>query len=555
MAQVAGLFVEHATNAAEAEAEAKEEMVRAVSDDMEYWGRISSAVLHDESKVNDLSAKEEAGAVAPEFRAFALHWVRCGRSLELIHSFDAHVKLMNERFERKQQRKVDRADRAATLAAIRAARGSYVQRSTYGGYGSYCSAITPEELLAEVVDVSPSFDVAQALTLLQGIDDIFLKPLDGLANALPELEWRDQVSVASVFDHMMHCFKHASFKKRYGYQRQDHTAPALVFGSDVPSYFANVTDQSIYRRKVLSMAGLRNLVKFGPVVYEQLKRQQFHGSPDHYPGDTGLSLMRRVTGNVVDLDTTVLRCTCKATLNAINASNRHKGEPVYASPEEFAKSAQAHDIALHCSLPLLDNFAALMGLKTDEDRAARRISAAQITAPFPVATGNTDRGRHPVWQYVNCGQNSFHCNVPNVDDVNGALLKAPYHCAQLWANLCSTYAGSGTEALLERMEDFFENCIVDSCFNMKWKSIEEYAAKVAHEGTIVDILQRAQMQSQAMFTPELFDTDDEEHTKETALMWSLVEGRVGKCVAEGSRLRPVTREDVAAWVSDPAVSI
>jgi hypothetical protein len=535
---------------AEAEIEAQDTMLRAMSDDMEYWGRISSAVLFD-----DTHAEHIKHNVAPEFQSFAQTWTRSGRSLDVIQSLQHHASLMESRFDRRQATK-ERKQAAIRAGSVYKARGSARCGGGGGATRGAVSAVTAAELLAEEIDMTPTtYDVDAALSLLQSIEDVFLSGLDdSVATLLPEIGTDEMEMMAAVYDHMIHCFKHATFKQAFGYNAQDHRQPALVFGHSVPSYFANVVDQSIYRRKVLSMAGLRNLVKFGPKIYEDLVKVKFSGNPAAYQGNVGLNLMREVTGNVVDLDTTVLRCSCKATLNAINASNAHKKEKTFASVDEFAKSAQAMEIAIHCSIPLLDTFAEAVGIKTAAEKAARAIDSTKIVRPIPVASSNTDRGTHPVWHYVNVGQNSFHCNVPNLDDVNGALLRAPYRCAKIWATLVSLYRNNPVE-LHKRMMDFFENCVVDSCFNMKWKAIEEFESKMQHEGTIVDVLQREQMHSQKLFTVEFFDSDDEMHTKEVELMFSLVEGRVAISTKDARKrvLREITRDDVALWVEDPSV--
>lgn len=547
---VGGLFVDTATATdGEAYEEAQDTMLRAMSDDMEYWGRISSAVMADDTQAEHIRTN-----VAPEFQSFAQMWTRTGRSLNVISSLQNHAALMASRFDRRMMKK----DRK--LAAVLAGRtfktpGSGAARG-YSGSGGAGGGVSQEELFGGVVDIgTTNYDVDAALALLQTIEDVYLAGLDDtVATLLPEIGPDEMQVMATVYDHMMEAFKHATFKRAFGYNANDHRQPPLVFGASVPSYFANVVDQSIYRRKVLSMAGLRNLVKFGPRIYQDLVDRKFSGNPTKYEGNVGLNLMREVTGNVVDLDTTVLRCSCKATLNAINASNAFKKEPTYKSVEDFAKSAQATEIAIHCSIPLLDTFAQLVGIKTAEEKAKRAIDSSKIGRPIPVASNNTDRGVHPVWHYVNAGQNSFHCNVPNIDDVNGALLRAPYRCAKIWATLVSLYRNDPVE-MLRRATDFFENCVVDSCFNMKWKAIEEFELGMKHEGTIVDVLQREQVASQKLFTVEFFDSDDELHTKEIDLMYSLVQGRVAISAKDASKrtLREITKEDVASWVEDPAI--
>ena len=172
----------------------------------------------------------------------------------------------------------------------------------------------------------------------------------------------------------------------------------------------------------------------------------------------------------------------------------------------------------------------------------RNVDPASINIDnIPQATTNTDRGRWPIWRYVNVGVDSFHANVPNLDDVNGALLRAPFQCIKGWL-----YAKeSGT------IDTFFEDCIVDSCFNMKWKAIEEYNATWERLGTITQVLEGLQKEHQAAFSA-LFDKDDSEEA-EVDEMCRLLQGAKGRDATGGMRL--IVKADVAKWVSNPQAQI
>jgi hypothetical protein len=534
VAYVAGLFVESASTDLEAEAEAKEEMVRSISDDGEYWERLSSGVLSEEVPT------ERVATLAPEFQAYAVVWAKYGRSLDVIGDFAAHTKLHGDRFQRKQDAKARRGALAARRAALASAHAASAPPQA-------AAASCPTAGLYEPVTAVRRVDPHEGLAILMKLDEK-MAGMEGLCRDIPSITKAESDAVVASYDYMMEKFMEPRLKQRYGYNSNDHRQRVLRFGESVPSYFANVVDQSIHRRKVLSMAGLRNLVMYGPIIYAQLAARHFSGDLSVYGGSEGLQLMRQMTGNVVDLDTTVLRCSDKATVNVINMSNKHKKLPVFSSFEAFAQSDQAQEIAVHCSVPLLDDFAAMMGLRDEKALRQRCIHRDQIQKPIPIASSNTDRGRHPIWHYVNAGQDSFHANVPTMEDVNGALLKAPVQCAMHWMMLHTLYDGA---ALEDRIDKFFEDCIVDSCFNMKWKSIELFGIAMRHEGTVVDVLQRAQMQNQQLFTEELFDTDDEAHTAECALLWSIVKGRVGRDSV--GKMRPITDDDVKQWVNDPSV--
>ena len=441
----------------------------------------------------------------------------------------------NNRFLRRM------AQKAAKVGRVGAAAATAVPHRTRGEQSTD---------LYPVVDVTMPLDPKAGLVVLRALDEA-LSRLEGVCRELPVTEAEQRSLLADGYTHMMRVFHLERIKRRYGYTKQDHKQQPLAMGGEVPSYWANVKDQSIWRRKLLSMAGLRNLVIYGPIIYTQLREKLFVGDINAYNGDEGLHLMRKVTGNLVDLDTTVLRCTDRATLDAINASNKHKRLPTYSSCEIFAASAQAEEIAVQCALPLLDSFSSMLRL-SDAEKRSRKIDPSEITRPVVVASSNTERGHAPVWHYVNAGQNSFHVNVPSMDDVNGALLKAPYHCLKHWFAIHALFQG---DELDKRIDDFFEDCVADSCFNMKWKAIEEYGYKMAHEGTIVDVLQRAQMANQAVFTATFFDADNETHDAEAEEMYRIC---VAGCLFGRDRhgvVREITREDVTRWVRDPSIAL
>ena len=387
------------------------------------------------------------------------------------------------------------------------------------------------------------FDPVRLLSILQRYDSMLKVELGPKGSAIPTVADDELSFLVAGYNHMIEVFHNAVFKQRYGFAESGEHR--LAFEESVPNYFANVGGEGIHRRKLLSIYGLRNLLKYGPIIFHGLESKKFSGREADYAPEEGLTLMRRVTGNMVDMDTVVLRCNDAPTLNAINLSNRHKGLPTHDTSAEFAQSAQAEDIAVNCGLPMLEQFCAKLKL-TPSQQTHRQVCPEQIKRPVPVARNNTERGHTPIWHYVNAGQNSFHVNVPSIEDVVGALLRAPFHCLKHYAFIHSGVFPASQ--MPQRVDSFFEDCVVDSCFNMKWKAIEEYGEALAHEGTIVDVLQRLQMEHQTLFTPQLFDTDTPERDNEIGIMWKLVQEQ--KCVGreKSGAIRPITNADVVAWV-------
>ena len=545
-----------------AEVEAAAEVRRGVQDEEEYWTRLSSGVLAGDV-VGDLSKVQE------EFRDYAEHWVRFrgnnDRNVDVIGDFQQHMKNREARV----QRRVDAHEKRTAAARLKLQAMQAYTNDNNGSPGdarnahrAQMNALAAERrkqedaaMFAEVPAPTLPFDPNAGLAILEVLEQPLRKITDDIitgADAIPTIGAEDRQLCIQGYNHLIESFMtNVAMRRKYGYSRADHTAAPLTAGGDVPSYFANVSDGSIFRRKVLSMAGLRNLVIYGAPIYQQLREVHFAGDLEQHKGDRGLGLMRRVTGNVVDLDTTVLRCNDRATLDAINALNKHKKDPTHRDSGAFGKSAQANEIAVNCAMPLLEEFAKAMKLNTVEQRKKRHIDPSQLTTPLHVAQNNTDRGKYPVWHYVNAGQDSFHANVPTMADVNGALLKAPIHCLRCWLQIHALFSG---DELARRVEDFFEHCVVDSCFNGKWKAIEEYVHKMAKEGTIIDVLQRAQMKHQAIFTADFFDADNDAQDNEVAEMLKIVRGLVAK-EAKSGVMREITEDDVRAWVADPAVEI
>ena len=362
--------------------------------------------------------------------------------------------------------------------------------------------------------------------------------------ALPHLGHSDKTLMCDALTDVLEEFLKPAYVAKYGGMTHDiELARGLAVGDPVPSYFANTGSESIFLRKVLSIAGLRNLVLHGRDIFMEMRATLFAGNPATYVDGEGPDKMRTFTGNVVDLDTVVLRASDPVTLATINLSNKHKGLPTHNSTHAFANSTQAGEIAVTSAEALLNKFSQDFQLTTAQ-AGKRLVDAKALPAPgsIPVATHNTDRGMWPCWRYTNVGVDSFHANVPCLEDVNGALLRAPLHCVKAWVYALET----NDEA------SFFEDCIVDSCFNMKWKAIEAYCEEQEKRGSIRQVLEALQVTHQAALS-RLYDVDDSEEAEVEAMMGFLEKGARGRSVQDG--MRPITRADIAVWVANPAVDL
>eukprot|EP01001_Neometanema_parovale_P004758 NODE_1697_length_1637_cov_132.636063_g1617_i0.p1 GENE.NODE_1697_length_1637_cov_132.636063_g1617_i0~~NODE_1697_length_1637_cov_132.636063_g1617_i0.p1 ORF type:complete len:485 (+),score=124.16 NODE_1697_length_1637_cov_132.636063_g1617_i0:56-1456(+) len=374
--------------------------------------------------------------------------------------------------------------------------------------------------------------------------------------------------LVSVFDEMVERFASRTFQTRYYAHPSELRAATLRAHEPVPMYFANVICSSVWYRKALSIAGLRNLVIYGHQIYTELQEQLFASDPSKYRNGAGLERMRYLTGNTVDLDTVVLRCNDPFYLKTINNMNKVKGLPQFRTTEEFGNSTQAQEIAVAAAEPLLNGFIEQFNL-TPQD-AKKRCVAPEVLSPkkgskanamgkskgkgmgmglfgeqwIPVACGNQDRGRWPVWRYCNVGVDTYHANVPNIADVIGALLKSPIAAAKAFLR-CKDSP--------DMLDAFFEDGISDSCFNAKWKALEEFNDFLDSAGSIAKVLEEVQATHQNIFNPSLFDNDDADGSKEVAEMLKLIPGKKGR--DKTGKTRCITKADVVAWVKDPSHAI
>ena len=247
-------------------------------------------------------------------------------------------------------------------------------------------------------------------TIDAAVEAVRKNPMDRSAvDALEATHSSSASSVLSVYEEILHHLQDADLQARFhGNGLSDMALFSIPPGSDVPSYFANVSSgESIYRRKVLSVLGLRNMVLKGAAIFRDLQEELFIGNEASYARDKGLPLMRRLTGNTVDLDEVVLRCD-EATLKCVNQANAAAGKPQYQNGSAFGNSVQAREIAIDSARSVLEVF--IQDLKlTDAQQQRRCVVPPQSGDEVPLATQNNDRAKYPVWHV---------CLFGNYDAIN-----------------------------------------------------------------------------------------------------------------------------------------
>eukprot|EP00754_Rhynchopus_humris_P022848 Rhum_TRINITY_DN14808_c0_g1::Rhum_TRINITY_DN14808_c0_g1_i5::g.119713::m.119713 len=375
------------------------------------------------------------------------------------------------------------------------------------------------------------------------VASIQAKPLDtALVDSLSQQAHR---VIESLYEEILAEIKREKWlREKFGaanLTKDDEDLFGIPVGAQVPNYYANIVSETIYRRKVLSLLGLRNLVRSGARIFSDMQQTLFAGDTSLYKNGEGLMLMRHLTGNTVDLDEVVLRCD-KDTLKHINASNRKDGEPVFNSVDDFAQSSQAQKIALSSARNVLDLFSTKLGLTTDQ-RKSRKVFLADGDFHFPRAAGHSDRGKYAAWMYTIGPTTSFHANAPNLPDVIGSLLLAPWHAIKAYCLLCTRFHG---DELRQKKSEFYEDCIDDSCFNGKWKSIERFLQNMADESTLRHLIGKCEQdnQNRLMAAADLSDDDYVD-----ALFAVAKEKRLRGLNTKGVNAE-VTRQDVYAYVCE-----
>jgi hypothetical protein len=370
------------------------------------------------------------------------------------------------------------------------------------------------------------------LSLCEGRDDYVSAIEADPGNSslvIPALKKGSLDRVLAVFGDMIDHLKDPYYQQKYGMDPTDDDMDLASRspGMQVPSYFANVnTDSSIFRRKVLSLLGLRNLVIYGAEIYGEMQETLFSADESEYRSQEGPEKMRFFTGNAVDLDTVLVRCNNPVLLQG--AFGR-----IFASQGELSGSREVEEYVKVQAAIHINSFLTLFKMESDDRAAEKRkvlITPSVLSSRIPVT--NCERGHIPIWHYVNAGQDSYHVNVPEIKDVAGALLRAPFDAAKAWVTMILTG---------EDLEPFFEDCVADSCFNGKWKAIQAFCKDLASKNGIYAILCKLQQSNQAMFAIGI--TDQEEVDAMVALVGA---NNAAGADAKGE-VRRITPEDIVKW--------
>eukprot|EP00756_Hemistasia_phaeocysticola_P037778 Hpha_TRINITY_DN16718_c0_g1::TRINITY_DN16718_c0_g1_i1::g.78466::m.78466 len=222
----------------------------------------------------------------------------------------------------------------------------------------------------------PAIDKAMCKELLTLLDDYEKRIADTMAKGPPDFLDLDVVTVgvvdklAPVYTAIQAALSDDRIKGKYGFsEERDAEIAWLQLDQPVPRYCANVgmVGQSIWQRKALTIAGLQNLLKHGPSLLKEIGQGGFSSCPHHYglaPEGVrcGPERVLYYTGNGVDLDTAVLRCSDGAVLRIINAANKREGLPTYSDGDKFGESEQARSMVMDAAQPLIEDYCRMFKL-------------------------------------------------------------------------------------------------------------------------------------------------------------------------------------------------
>lgn len=237
---------------------------------------------------------------------------------------------------------------------------------------------------------------------------------------------------------------------RHGGSPHDKKLFAIPVRGEVPSYFASAgaTPATGYDLRIRSILGLRNLLTAGPEILEELIATLFAATKDAYPAKKGLNKMHYLTGNAVDLEWPLF--TCKK-------GGLRDNEAVLEAEKLIDQfKALFHDYRAKFPARNLDNWT----YNSDGTKGVYRTSQHN---------SHLDRGKCPVWKRetpFRPGEFSYFANVPDINAVVKALLKAPLLFAQSYL------------ILKNKKQDlaplFDETSLSMACFNQKLETAEKF---------------------------------------------------------------------------------
>lgn len=328
-----------------------------------------------------------------------------------------------------------------------------------------------------------------------------------------------------VFNEILIEFQKPKYQQLYGACPQDQYLFRSQVGDPVPEYYANVANQTSTSYSVLyrGMLGMRNLIKFGAKILDELDQHLFIAGRAGYPDGVGLKNMFELTGNAVDLEWPI--CSCPVLYD----SRGH----LLMDPVNDAKAKQA-------AQKLIDVFK-----QRFSDHAAKftQRNLDNWTDPVHESTSNLDRGNYPVWKRDVRGTYHYFVNVPNISAVVSALLKGPLYFVQSYLILKNK--GLDLGAL------FGPESLSQKCFNDKLEVAEVFNFSCKeHLRPTHKSLMIAQY-GQAAVESALTSADMEMFINDEAILPKVNEAATAKITQlNNMRNGPLKDTALSAWISE-----
>lgn len=238
----------------------------------------------------------------------------------------------------------------------------------------------------------------------------------------------------------------------FEFERRNPSIPKIAYGNHVPEYFANVKEGNANQRKYYSLVGIRNLLKYGPQVIDDLSEKFFLGGEHNYSQQKGLNLLKHYTGIAVDLDIELPPKKIK-------------------NDQEAIEEAKKLIVIFGKKFGMQGNFTVEEVIRKYPNRKLELPHASVIHT----SQTNKDRSNGAIWKRNRPGTGMcYYVNVPNFDHVIGATLCLPYRIAELvWRAKEANHGKLSKEFL----DDFFNNGLSDMCLNEKFNTFIEFCEK------------------------------------------------------------------------------
>ena len=282
----------------------------------------------------------------------------------------------------------------------------------------------------------------------------------------PEIEQIKKKAI-KLMNEIIKEFKKEKYRERFGYnQEEDKELFIIKFQEPVPSYYANVKEtNSDYRLIYCSLLGIRNLIEYGPKLFDDFRKEQFIDGEHNYSAGTGLAEFKDKTGNLVDLNTELERPMVK------NHEGHMQRRPL--TDAEATEKYKKMVIDFGNRVLGINSPNALLSFEEVIQSLKKRKLGMEEDSYIHISRSNTDRGKFGIWKRIDAYSREpmYYVNVPQMPAVVLATLRLPYLLAEVAA-----LDEAKNKALSNAFFDtFFDGKRLGGCFNAKAQSMIDFS--------------------------------------------------------------------------------